>query len=282
LIRALAIILCIAGCGSVDDRSICGDKMSQQQLLITGGSDPLIAVDSADFDGTNDYMTRGADLTGNADSKSGIISAWVRLDGGNGTDLLILSDAISIGSATPRFTFFRGVANKFYIFGEKLGSVIILQLESTATYQSGSAWIHVLASWNLAVAGSRSLFINDVSDLTEVIFTDDTLKYTAADWIVGAIGDGSVKMNGCLAELYFAPGQYLDFSVESNRRKFISASLKPLDLGSDGSLPTGTAPLIYHHLDNGEAVANFALNRGTGGNFSVTGTLATGSTSPSD
>jgi hypothetical protein len=39
---------------------------------------------------------------------------------------------------------------------------------------------------------------------------------------------------------------------------------------------------MYHHLDNGEAVANFATNRGTGGNFTITGTLDTASTSPSD
>ena len=77
--------------------------------------------------------------------------------------------------------------------------------------------------------------------------------------------------NGALAEVYFAPGQYLYFSIASNRRKFISRTGKPVHLGTTGMLPTGTAPLVYHHLDDAEAVANFATNRGTGGNFTITG-----------
>jgi hypothetical protein len=85
-----------------------------------------------------------------------------------------------------------------------------------------------------------------------------------------------------MAELYFAPGQYLDFSTESNRRKFITAIGTPMDLGSDGSAPTGTAPLVYQRLAAGETVANFATNRGTSDDFSIIGTLVTGSSSPSD
>ena len=90
------------------------------------------------------------------------------------------------------------------------------------------------------------------------------------------------KLKGFFAEVSFAFGQSLDFSIVSNRRKFLSAGGKPVFLGADGSLPTGTAPIIYQHLDDGEAVANFATNRGTGGDFTITGTLDTGSTSPSD
>lgn len=40
--------------------------------------------------------------------------------------------------------------------------------------------------------------------------------------------------------------------------------------------------IIYFHLDPAEAPADFATNRGTGGNFSITGALTAGSTSPSD
>jgi hypothetical protein len=39
---------------------------------------------------------------------------------------------------------------------------------------------------------------------------------------------------------------------------------------------------MYLHLDDGETVNNFALNAGTGGDFTVNGTLATAATSPSD
>lgn len=81
-----------------------------------------------------------------------------------------------------------------------------------------------------------------------------------------------------LGEAYFAPGQFLDFTVAANRRKFnqfVGGLLLPVSLGTDGSLPTGVAPIIYLHLDNGEAASNFNLNRGSGGNFAwMSGSIA--------
>jgi hypothetical protein len=47
-----------------------------------------------------------------------------------------------------------------------------------------------------------------------------------------------------VADVYFAPGQFLDLSIPGNVAKFISAG-KPVDLGSDGSTPTGIAPLVF-------------------------------------
>jgi hypothetical protein len=89
-------------------------------------------------------------------------------------------------------------------------------------------------------------------------------------------------MDGGMAELFFAPGQFLDFSVQSNRRKFRSSGGKPISLGADGSTPTGTKPLIYLHLDDAETANNFATNRAGNGNLTVTGALTTRATSPSD
>jgi hypothetical protein len=49
-----------------------------------------------------------------------------------------------------------------------------------------------------------------------------------------------------------------------------------VDLGATGTTPTGAQPLIY--MPAGDP----ATNAGTGGNFTVTGTLDVSSTSPSD
>jgi hypothetical protein len=255
--------------------------MSVSALLASYGLPTLIA-DAADFDGTNDYMLRGADLTGIADGKSGAISFWYRVDGGDGTTRQIFNNNISAGQ---RFHLHHLINNKFEIVGSAAdGSGEILKLDSVNAYLATSTWLHILASWDLA-SNVSSLYINDVSDHSSIIRTNNTIDYSGGtNWAVGssAYSPGSDKINGCLAEVYFAPNQYLDFSVESNRRKFITAAGKPAHLGTDGSLPTGTAPIMYHHLDNGEAVANFATNRGTGGNFTITGTLDTASTSPTD
>ena len=284
------LVLFLAGCGGNNDAPIptpdpspppyTGETcMSANALLLAGGT-PLIIVDAAKFDGTNDYMLRGADLTGIADGKSGILSFWYRVDGGDGTARWPMSNSASV---------FSGIQirhhsdNKIIVSGNNAAGTSILVM-STSAITASATWLHILSSWDLAT-GVLNLYVTDVSDKTVVTNTNDTIDYAAAaalNWSIGSNAGGTNKINGCLAEFYFAPNQYLDFSDVNNRRKFISAGGKPVHLGVDGSLPTGTAPIIYQHLDNGEAVANFATNRGTGGNFTITGTLDTASTSPSD
>lgn len=244
---------------------------------VTYQSPPLAVCDSADFDGATNYMTRGA-LTGAADSKTGIISLWFRRDAA-GT----ARELFSSFTASNSFRVFIGTTSQVGLFSANSGPNTVIDA-NTVTYPGttvNGTWWHFLASWDMATT-TINIYMNDVSDKVVTTAVNSNVDYTFANWAVGATPSGSLKFDGCIAELYFAPGQYLDFSVTANRRKFISAAGKPVFLGTTGSLPTGTAPIIFQHLDDAEAAANFATNRGTGGNFAITGALATGSTSPSD
>jgi hypothetical protein len=240
----------------------------------------LASVDSVQFDGSTNYCTRGAGLSGASDSQTGIFSGWVRLDGGNATPITLIDGVTGVGGATSHFFVERDGANLFSVIGTNAAGTSILSFQSSSSFTSGASWHHLLCSWNLASGNVNQMYVDDASNISSFTFANDTLDYTLGDWGLGARPDATRKMNGCLAEIYFAPGQYLDFSVVANRRKFISAGKRPMSLGSDGSLPTGTAPLMYHKLVKGETVNDFATNRGSGGNFAVTGTLSTGSTSP--
>lgn len=240
---------------------------------------PHLMVESADFDGTNDYMTTGAALSGAVNSKTGIFSAWIRIDGGDLSLMYFL-----IGLAGSNFVQVRRNAdNTLLIWATNASGTTVVQLNTTGTYATSSTWKHILASWDTSTSTGQ-IYVSDVSDLSVTqVWSNDVCDYAVTNWGTGARPDtGANKLNGCLAELYFAPGQYLDFSVTNNRRKFITSSLKPVYLGKDGAGPTGTAPAIYLHLDPSEALADFATNRGTGGNFTITGSLTAGSTSPSD
>ena len=73
--------------------------------------------------------------------------------------------------------------------------------------------------------------------------------------------------------MWFAT-DYIDFSQEANRNKFVDQLGYPKDLGDDGSEPTGSSPLIYMKFDN---TASFGTNLGTGGDFAKTGTITAGS-----
>lgn len=232
--------------------------------------------DSVDFDGTNDYLLRGAGLTGAADSRTGIFSCWVRLDGGDAANMVLLR------GAADGANFSRDNANKFLISLTNPASTAQLNFVTVTSYTTSATWRHVLASWDTNNPSISHLYISDVSDKS--VSTDGTpfdTEYTVADWGIGATTAGAQIFNGCLAELYFAPGQFLDFSSAANRAKFISGG-KPVNLGADGSTPTGAQPIAYHRVAKGAAATTFATNLGSGGNFTITGTLDIGSSSPSD
>lgn len=253
-------------------------------LTLNGSSGALVTCDAADFDGSNDYLVKSS-FTGQTSAKTGILSFWVLFDNFTSSPNIFVGQRISDLTLAIECTV------------SSTGTVIIdaadantggalFTMESTTPLPTGS-WVHVLASWNMAGTSSdQHLYISDV-DRKNLSFgpTNRNVIYASVtEWSVGAYspsdGNGS-KHDGGLAEFYFAPGQHLDFSIAANREKFISGG-KPVDLGATGSTPTGTAPLVYLHLDNAESAANFAVNRGTGGNLTVTGALTTRATSPSD
>lgn len=263
-------------------RSLCPSVGMWPKKASAGAG--AIIVDSADFDGTNDFMARGANLTGIADSKTGILSVWLRLDGGD-PDPIIAFFGVHATDLTMLLREDSGSSNRLtlQVFNSSIPADVVL-VTTNASYVAGATWYHFLASWD-AATGATALYVNDVDDENTGItqFNDNNARWSGyTNWHVGSRDGGNQKVDACIAEVYFAPGQYLDFDTESNRRKFITSTGQPADLGSDGSLPTGTAPRVYLHLADAEAVANFATNRGSGGNFSITGTLTTGSTSPSD
>lgn len=78
----------------------------------------------------------------------------------------------------------------------------------------------------------------------------------------------SEAVNG-IGDLWLTGSTALDFSVQSNRRKFINADLTPVDLGSDGSGPTGSAPPIFLHIPSAGSADDIATNAGTGGAWSI-------------
>lgn len=260
--------------------------MSRTSAAALLGADPVFRVSSVDFDGSTHYMTRGAGLSGASDSKSGIFSIWIRIDAAAGVLQRLLCGANSLGGGSAANQFraaYQGDALAPQLVAADAGGTVgTLTLAGTTGLSAGATWRHLLWAWDVAVP-TRQFYLTDASDLSGGgSSTNTTLDFTSADWGIGSNCDASSKFNGCLAELYFAPGQFLDLSVTANRRKFIDASGKAVNLGSDGAVPTGTAPLIYLSVAKGLAASTFATNRGTGGNFTFNGTPTVGSSSPTD
>jgi len=230
-------------------------------------------VSAVTFDGTNDSLSRGASLTGNAAGKKAIISFWIKMNGGDSVTQFICA---SINNA--RFSVTRNVSNKFQFTGQNNVASTILNISTSSSYTATGSWVHVLASWDLSTTTAR-IYINNTSNITSTTVTNDTIQYNQSDFVIGTAGGGLAMLNSDIAELYINLAESLDISSSGNREKFIDqSSLKPINLGVDGSLPTGTAPIVFLK----SPASSFNTNLGTGGNFTVTGALTDASTSPSD
>lgn len=250
--------------------------MGFQQLLGVGqppvaaaGFSPL----GVNFDGLT-TLAKTSDFTGNADSSVGIISYWF-----NG-----------VGQSFTRQVLRNLAANFSANMASAPAPTIVLQdvagTNQFAFNNGGSAlpaaWTHILASWNTNfAAGSRvaNLYIQDVSSGNVIIDNGVAFNtnYTTTAWSES----GPSAITADVAEMYFAPGQFLDFSITANRRLFINGSGHPVDLGATGSTPTGIAPILYQSVRPAGAANDFLTNRGTGGNMTVSaGALTLSGTNP--
>lgn len=75
---------------------------------------------------------------------------------------------------------------------------------------------------------------------------------------LGARYAGNIQFAGEIAEVWMAETK-IDLSSATNRQKFYSSSGYPVDLGSDGSNPTGSQPTIYFSGD----ASDFQIQRGS-------------------
>ena len=229
----------------------------------TSSFTPVLPTPGVDFDGTNDYLNRTSDLSGNADGKTFTFSTFVYL--AEDTNSTFLNVATSGGSG--RLNFAIDDSQKLIFEAYNSSGTRILNLESRAANGGGMAlntWTHILLSVDLANSSNRHLYVNDVVP-THVDFdtyTDGTIDFTNPKWGVGGSSAG-----GSVSKMRFG-GLYLDYtyrdlSTTSNRRLFVDAN------GLYVAPPT--SGILSLAMTNATSVAT---NSGTGGDFTLNGTVA--------
>jgi hypothetical protein len=213
------------------------------------------------------YLKRGAGLTGAVDGKQLTFSLWVRRESAPASAVLF-AGVTALNGATYRVQVILDITtNKLHVQARNAAGTVILDVSSSAL--SLSRMHHVIGSFDLTNTGKRWLYVDDVSDLATVTtYTNDTIDLTVADWGIAAYPSGGTSLTGDLGDVWVSLA-YLDLSIEANRRKFTTALPQPVDPGEDGSMPTGAAPLIYL----GQSIDDFETNLGTGGGFTLAGTI---------
>lgn len=234
--------------------------------LSYGGAPSYYPPSIGEYNGSTDLLRRTSDLSGNVNGKVGIASGWIRVDGGDTTQR-----AIYCASGYRFYVNLMGAgdswANELWVRAYDVVGTEHLRLRTVSSILAGTGWHHFLASWNVGT-GESHLYIDDVLDLYEETNTDAVLDYTRNVHEIGRItGVSAGHFNGAIAELYINLAEYIDFSIEANRRLFIDSNGNPVDLGPSGYKPTGTAPIVYMRTPYNNA----GLNSGTGGDFTING-----------
>ncbi|MDP6718077.1 MAG: hypothetical protein QGF59_05475 [Pirellulaceae bacterium] len=226
------------------------------------------------LDGTNDYLTRGADFTSHADSVVSTCAGWLNMSGSSdGTRYGIYSTDPG-GPVSDGLIIRRETDNKIQVIGSTSADTTIQGFKSTTSVVAADGWVHFMFSFN-ATTQTQHFYLDGSEDLNSATNSTGTIEHTGTDHYVGALDGAASKFNGDMADLYVNTQEYVDLSSAANRAKFY-VSHKAVDLGSDGSTPTGTAPVLF--LTG--AVDSWHTNVGSGGGMTETGALTAASTNP--
>lgn len=229
-------------------------------------------VTSAIHFGGASYLARGAALTGWGTPSKFTSVVWTKLtDAPDGifSDANDFTQGATVDGANQYINF--NVAGTYWDSWAK-GQLI------------STPWQCFMASGDFTdVYAVLRLYLGD----TDVLESDDTDYGGAATISAGSnfwFGqDGyGVKITGDVADFRLWLGSAVDFSIVNNRRLFIRSNGKP----ADPSLATAAlgTPIVSFIADPEatDPISTFVTNGGSGGDFTLTGSLTAASTSPTD
>ena len=246
-----------------------GLGLSPRRHRGASGAAPAYAATPVSFDGAT-HLTRGDALTGVSDSKVWSGSMWLRWSRATGAD----TDFFRLIDAGTKFQLlsFGATGGDLALFGFNAAGAEILDWRAPDSSITDDNWHHFLWSIDLATATAHG-YLDDAA-VTPVAgnlnLTNDTIDFTVADVGVGANTAGSNKFAGDMADIWMRfGGAVIDFSVEANRRQFITADGTP---ANPAGYPSGGQIILNGPL------ASWHTNDGTGGGMTVaSGALAAGS-----
>ena len=248
------------------DSSASGMWTMQEALSFSKAGDwPVVGnflTAGIDFDGAADYLSKSSDLTGNADGKTFTLSMWLY------SYLSSSAGTIIQGKASGGFTRFAvswSSSDTVSVNGINTSGNTVLNLiiPASGIVSARETFAHILVSVDLENSSNRYVYVNDEAvTSTYSTYTNGDIDFTLDSWTIGANSGGGSYFKGRMAGIYL-DDTYRDLTTASNRRLFIDAN------GLYVTPPTsGIMSLTLDDADNA------GTNSGTGGNFTLNGTVA--------
>ena len=290
-----------------DGNMLCGDPVmmdldgASRTITLSGSDDGIVFIDwfrfnpipyplgAVTFDGTTTYITHTGDLTNAVNSNKMTIAFWVKP--GESSDDSVMHVLTTNNAAID---IYRSGTNEIVwkltdIHGHTMTGT------SGAVLDEVSPYTLVMMSFDISDYNAPRVIItyNDTVQESEILtnnFDTSQIRLTGySEWVVGASKDHNAIWDGEIAMVLVKFGVALDFEIEVVRRKFITSSWLPVNLGPTGALPfsdlslASPAPEVYLTiLADQTDPEDIAVNRGTGGNFDSHGDLVIAATSPSN
>lgn len=231
---------------------------------------------AVDFSG-GIVVRRNQALLGVANSKKGLLSAWIKA----GATPAAAGQILVLESATGTIlTFQQSSTDKIIVQGLTAAGATAFQLTSTGAFTPSSGWFHVAASWDLD-APRGQLYINRLANLAT--FTNNVANVAYESVTTAALGASILsptqQFKGKFYEVIFWPGLSLNLTTADELAKLVSSDGLTKDYLNPGPV-TGIRPIGYDRVRQEQEPAIYfneyiLLNRGTGGAFTAhSGTIA--------
>lgn len=171
-------------------------------------------------------------------------------------------------------------------FGDSAGSQ---QCVASASFVVDESWHHYICSCDISGSGAFDAKLDGIDLSSSPFFSGlpATVQMNGLSLNIVAASDLFPSDPINIADFWLAPHQSLlttgviSPTTLATFRNPVTG--KPVNLGANGQTPTGITPAVFLRRAPGAAASTFATNLGTGGGpFTITGTLTSAPTSPTD
>jgi hypothetical protein len=214
------------------------------------------------------YARRASNLLNLTSGKEFTLSLWLKAEDGQGGTIFIGGGP---AGATQKISVTQSTSSGVYSVLLRNAADTIIWQASTATAYDDGEWHNVLISADLA-ATTAHLFVDGVSDESTIVApVNDTIAWAdCTEWVFGAFfAGGATLLTAIVDSLWFAT-EYIDVSTAANKRFFYGDDGTKVGLGHQGRRPIARRPEVL--LCHGPG--NFGHNEGSGGDFTLTGSLS--------
>jgi len=232
-----------------------------------GGSE--FRARGAKGNGSTGYLSRAGVGMSNSKTVSGLIC--FNIPANSGFDYLFATRQSS--GYLPYFKIMYN-ASSIYLDGANTDESRIFQMNFG--YSANTSYV-LLFTIDMADSNKSYVSLNGTVSANYTTYTNAEFGFSeAGETSIMSLGNGS--HSSANINSFYLTTNYIDFTQEANRNKFVSQLGYPKDLTQqieDGDIPN---PNIYMKFDDTDVwgIAALGTNSGSGGNFTVNGTVTAG------